>query len=56
MYTKDCYSQSIEGWGYICTYALAYMYVCSLYLVGGGLTIEVNIPLQELEGQRGEGA
>ena len=51
----NLYSQSIEGWGYVRTYALARVYVCSLYLVGGGLTIKVNIPLQELEGQRGEG-
>ena len=28
----------------------------SIYLVGGGLIIEANIPVQELEGQRGEGA
>ena len=28
----------------------------SIYLVGGGLLIEANIPVQELEGQRGEGA
>ena len=28
----------------------------SIYLVGGGLIIEANIPAQELEGQRGEGA
>ena len=28
----------------------------SICLVGGGLIIEVNIPVQELEGQRGEGA
>ena len=28
----------------------------SIYLVGGGLIIESNIPVQELEGQRGEGA
>ena len=26
------------------------------YLVGGGLIIKANIPVQELEGQRGEGA
>ena len=31
-------------------------YVQSIYLVGGGLIIEANIPVQELEGQRGEGA
>ena len=33
-------------------------YVQSIYLVGGGLIIEENIhvPMQELEGQRGEGA
>ena len=36
--------------------ARACVRVQSIYLVGGGLTIEVNIPLQELEGQRGEGA
>ena len=37
---------------------LARVYICSLssYLVGGGLIIEANIPVQELEGQRGEGA
>ena len=29
---------------------------CAVYLVGGGLIIEANIPLQELKGQRGEGA
>ena len=29
---------------------------CAVYLVGGGLIIEANIPVQELEGQRGEGA
>ena len=28
----------------------------SIYLVGGGLIIEANIPVQEFEGQRGEGA
>ena len=31
-------------------------YMQSIYLVGGGLIIEANIPVQELEGQRGEGA
>ena len=31
------------------------VYVCSL-LHGRGLIIEANIPVQELEGQRGEGA
>ena len=31
-------------------------YVQSIYLVGGGLIIEANIPVQEVEGQRGEGA
>ena len=35
-------------------YALACM--CAVYLLGGGLIIEANIPVQELEGQRGEGA
>ena len=37
-----------------------YMYAltctCAVYLVGGGLIIEANIPVQQLEGQRGEGA
>ena len=43
---------------YVRTYVLArvYNYVQSIYLVGGGLIIEANIPVQELEGQRGEGA
>ena len=36
--------------------ARAHVYVQSIYLVGGGLIIEANIPVQELEGQRGEGA
>ena len=36
--------------------ARARVYVLSIYLVGGGLIIEANIPVQELEGQRGEGA
>ena len=31
-------------------------YMQSIYLVGGGLIIEANMPVQELEGQRGEGA
>ena len=30
--------------------------ICAVYLVGGGLIIEANIPVQKLEGQRGEGA
>ena len=30
--------------------------MCAVYLVGGGFIIEANIPVQELEGQRGEGA
>ena len=40
------------------TYVRAHtcVYVQSIYLVGGGLIIEANIPVQELEGQRGEGA
>ena len=38
------------------TYALASTCTCAVYLVGGGLIIEANIPVQELEGQRGEGA
>ena len=29
---------------------------CAVYLVGGGLIIEASIPVQELEGQRGDGA
>ena len=33
----------------------ARVYACVLYLVGGGLIIEANIPVQELDGQRGEG-
>ena len=37
------------------TYTYALVRVQS-YLVGGGLIIEANIPVQELEGQRGEGA
>ena len=41
-------------------YTLAHAYnivrTCAVYLVGGGLIIEANIPVQELEGQRGEGA
>ena len=35
--------------------AHARVYVCSL-LGGRGLIIKANIPVQELEGQRGEGA
>ena len=31
-------------------------YVQSIYSVGGRLIIEANIPVQELEGKRGEGA
>ena len=53
--TISLYS-SIEGRGYVRTYVLARVYVQSIYLVGGGLIIEANIPVQELEGQRGEGA
>ena len=30
--------------------------MCAVYLVGGGLIIEANIPVQELEGHGGEGA
>ena len=39
-------------------YMLAHAYIrtCAVYLVGGGLIIEANIPVQEPEGQRGEGA
>ena len=44
----------------LCTYyvrARAHVYyVQSIYLVGGGLIIEANVPVQELEVQRGEGA
>ena len=36
--------------------AHARVYVQSIYLVGGGLIIEANIPVQELEGQTGKGA
>ena len=36
--------------------ARARVYVQSIYLVRGGLIIEANIPVQELEDQRGEGA
>ena len=39
---------------YVRTYALAC--TCAVYLVRGGLIIEANIPVQEFEGQRGEGA
>ena len=35
---------------------LAHACTCAVYLVGGGLIIEANTPVQELEGQRGEGA
>ena len=38
------------------TLAHAYIRTCAVYLVGGGLIMEVNIPVQEPEGQRGEGA
>ena len=37
-------------------YALVRACTCAVYLVGGGLIVEANIPVQELEGQRGEGA
>ena len=38
-------------------YVLARVYMCSLSTWWeGGLIIEANIPVQELEGQRGEGA
>ena len=51
-------SQLKGGVTYVRTYgrACARVYVQSIYLVGGGLVIEANIPVQELEGQRGEGA
>ena len=39
---------------YVC--ARARVYVQSIYFVGGGLIIEANIPVQELEDRRGEGA
>ena len=35
---------------------LAHVCTCAVYLVGGGLIIEAHIPVQELEGQREEGA
>ena len=38
------------------TLAHAYIRTCAVYLVGGGLIIEANMPVQELEGQRREGA
>ena len=47
---------TIEGRGYVRTYTLGHACTCAVYLVGGGLIIEANIPVQELEGQRGEGA
>ena len=37
-------------------YVLTRMCTCAVYLVGGGLIIEANIPMQELEGERGEEA
>ena len=40
---------------YVRARARVHTYVCSL-LGGRGLIIEPNIPMQELEGQRGEGA
>ena len=35
---------------------LARACMCAVYLVGGGLIIEANIPMQEHEDQRGDGA
>ena len=52
-------SQFKGGVTYVRTYVRAracVYYVQSTYLVGGGLIVEANIPVQELEGQRGEGA
>ena len=37
-------------------YVRACACTCAVYLVGEGLIVEANIPVQELEGQRGEGA
>ena len=48
------HSQLKGGVTYVRTYVLAC--TCAVYLVGGGLIIEANIPVQELVGQRGEGA
>ena len=36
-------------------YVRACACTCAVYLVGEGLIVEANIPVQELEGQRGEG-
>ena len=41
---------------YICTRLRAHVHVQSTWLEAPGLIIEANIPVQELEGQRGEGA
>ena len=41
---------------YVRTRSRARVHVQYVYLVGGGLIIEANIPAQELEGQRGEEA
>ena len=49
-------SQLKGGVTYVRVRARARVYMQSIYLVGGGLIIEANIPVQELEGQRGEGA
>ena len=48
-------SQLKGGVTYVRARARVYTYVCGL-LGGRGLIIEANIPVQELEGQRGEGA
>ena len=49
-------SQLKGGVTYVRLRSHARVYACALYLVGGGLIIEANIPVQELDGQRGEGA
>ena len=49
-------SQLKGGVTYVRTCALTCACMCAVYLVGGGLVIEANIPVQEFEGQRGEGA
>ena len=33
----------------LCMYALVHACTCTVYLVGGGLIVEANIPVQELE-------
>ena len=49
-------SQLKGGVTYVYVRARARVYMHAVYLVGGGLIIKAKIPVQELEGQRGEGA